>query len=101
MATMAADRGGRPDGIGVEAAARSQTDEDLSPASLQALVHLHRIVEKASKTNKGTAPSVGNRPSRALTCSAASALVFLVGGTRSTSTGAVQLSRANPSRAIH
>jgi hypothetical protein len=42
--------------IGVETATGTQTDEDLARTSLKPLLQLHGIVEKASKTNRGTSP---------------------------------------------
>ena len=82
--------------VAVEALPRSQTDEDLARTPLQPRCSFTGSYP-ASKTNKGTAPSVGDRPSKALTCSVATMFVSRSGWTRKTFTGAVQLTRTKPS----
>jgi hypothetical protein len=103
MATMAAARGGRPDGIGLEAATRSQTDEDLAPASLQALCSAPAPDRREGVEDEQRHGPFGRQPLQQgpHLLGADRVLVFLVGGTRSTSTGALQLSRAKPSRAMN
>jgi hypothetical protein len=79
--------------VAVEAPPRSQTDEDLARASLELSLQLDRVVARV-EDEQGDAPSPSSsRTSKASTCSAATTLASWAGRTRSTSTGAVQLSR--------
>jgi hypothetical protein len=84
-----------------EEAPSSQTDEDLARTPLKPLPQLHGIIEEASKTNRGTVCTFTSRPSKTFTCSAATSLASWEGRTRSTSTGAVQLSRTKLSCAMN
>src|SRR5215203_5231995 len=101
VATRASDVLGwiREARVAVEAPSRSQADEDLAWAPLEPSLDLDRVVARV-EDEQGTPPS-SSRPSKASTCSVATTLASWAGRTRSTSTGAVQLSRAKLSCAIH
>src|SRR3712207_2094917 len=88
--------------IGVEAASRSQTDKNLARNSLKSLLHLDGIVASVEDEQGNTAlfPSA-ERHRNALTCSAPPSLASCAGRTRSTSMGAVQLSRTKLSCAMN
>ena len=82
--------------VAVEAAPRSQTDEDLARTPLQPLLHLDGIVARIEDEQGSSVSFLARTTGRSrndLTCSAATTLASWAGRTRSTSTGAVQLSR--------
>jgi hypothetical protein len=87
--------------VGIEAAPRAQPNQKLHARAFEPLLDLHRIVEKASKTKSGTAPSVANRSTIALTCSVAILFWFSLGWRRLRSIGAAQESRSKLSCAMN
>src|SRR5215208_4070612 len=86
--------------ITVEATSCPQTDEDLARASLKPLLQLDGIVASVEDEKGNTIPT-GDRPSNPLICSVATAFASWSGWTRSTHTGAVQLSRTKLSCATN
>ena len=104
MATRPSGGGGGWAGearIGIEAAAGTQTDEDLAPTPLEPPLHLDRIVAGV-EDEQGSVPFLLGRPAQNRFHLLDGDLVgVLRGRTRSTSTGAVQLSRTKLSRAMN
>ena len=86
--------------IAVEATPRPQADEDPARATLQRPLQLRGVVARA-EDEQGTASTVKERLSSFSICSAAIVPGSCSGRTRTTSTGAVQLSRTKPNWAIN
>ena len=85
----------------MEAAARPQADEYLASTTLESLLKLDGVIAGVEDEQRDAPSSPADRPSKASTCLAAAMLVSRSGWTREASTGAVQLSRAKPSRAMN
>jgi hypothetical protein len=91
------------DGIGVEAAPRPQADENGGAGYPRRLGELDWIIASVEEEpRQWISGSVARRCGRkAAICSAAITLLFSWGRSRRTRRGAVQLSRAKPTWAIH
>ena len=97
VAAWSAGSSRRPGRIGVEAATGSQTDEDLRGAAFEPLLQFYGVVAGIEDEQRECGPFIPQPTEQPLHMLGGDRVDILCGGTRSTSTGAVQLSRAKPS----